>query len=429
MPSTIPYSEQVHTEEMHDIITSPPAWLLRWGITIFFAMLVLLVSLSAFIRYPDTIKTQLKINSLNSAKPIVTKASGKLIRLLADQNQEVKAGQTLAFLESTADHAEVLRLLDDLKELQRQFSYGELSSVKSFTPPVSLQLGELQNSYQGFYQACLAYEASIEEGFYLKKRDFLQKDLSFIRSQREQLLAQRALQEKDYELARQEYEVHKSLFEQKVEALLEFKREESKLLAKEYPLQQAKAALTQNASAFSAKEREILELDNQIKEEKLKFIQALNSLVSEIELWKSSYVLSASQDGVLALNGIVQENQHLDANQEVFYVNPGNTSFFGEMSIPQYNMGKVEQGQKVLIKLKSYPYEEYGTIWGKIESISDVPLQDSVFVSKVSFSADDFPKRSKQIKLKNGMLAGAEIITENTSLLGRLFRSINKLLG
>jgi HlyD family secretion protein len=32
------------------------------------------------------------------------------------------------------------------------------------------------------------------------------------------------------------------------------------------------------------------------------------------------------------------------------------------MAIPQDNMGKVKTGQEVLVKLKSYPYEEYGIL-------------------------------------------------------------------
>jgi HlyD family secretion protein len=62
----------------------------------------------------------------------------------------------------------------------------------------------------------------------------------------------------------------------------------------------------------------------------------------------------------------------------VFYVNPGNEAFFGEMTITQNNMGKVKEGQEVLVKLRSYPFEEYGMIRGKIKYIAEVPYKDSV---------------------------------------------------
>jgi len=419
---------QKHTDEIQDIITAPPTWLLRWGVTLLFGFLVLLISLSAFIRYPDIVKTRLKINSYNSPKLIITKIPGKLVKILIHEKQMVTSGQTLAYLESTAKHNEVLQLEKALKKVQRQFFNKQLESKSSFNTPVELQLGELQSAYQSFYQSYLAYKSSTEDGFYLKKKLFLQHDLSSILRQKEQLLAQQVLQEKDYSLTRQEYEVHQVLSEQKVEAPLDLKREEGKLIAKEYPLQGTKASLIQNAATYSAKERDIVELENQIKEEKLKFAQALNTLISGIEDWKSKYVLSACQSGRAALSGIIQENQFLNANQEVFYIDPVNSSFFGEMDIQQYHMGKVAEGQKVIIKLRSYPYEEYGVLWGRLEYVSEIPLKDSVFISRVSFKDHNLLKMRRPIKLKNGMLADAEIITEDASLLARLIESVKKVM-
>ena len=428
MPSVHLHAEQKHTEEMQAIITAPPSWLLQWGITLFFGLLVLLISLSALIRYPDTIKTQLKINSYNSPKPVVTKVSGKLVRVLVREKQVVSRGQILAYLESTAEHEQVLGLQKSLKKAQNQLFANQSGTTPAFNTPTRLQLGELQSFYQSFYQAYLTYRASVTDGFYLKKKVFLQNDLFNIRNQKAQLLAQQLLQERDFNLAKQEYEVHQKLFEQKVEPLLEFRREEVKLLTKEYPIQQIKSSLLQNDGTYSAKEREIVELENQMKDEKLRFIQALNTLISEIDNWRSKYILSAHQGGTVSFSGIVQENQSLSVDQEIFYISPRNSTFFGEMNIQQYNMGKVAEGQRVIIKLKSYPYEEFGVMWGKLEYISDVPIKDSVFISKVSIEKNAFLELRRPVILKNGMLANAEIITEDASLLSRIINSIKKVM-
>lgn len=426
-PAAIEEKDQYHSEEMQDIISAPPSWLIRWGMSLFFVVILLIVALSAFIRYPDIVKTQLKINSANAPKPIVTKVAGKLVDILVKDGELVDEGKSLAYLESTADHEQVLLLLRSLKEMQVQVYKGGVFDLKYFNTPHAFQLGEIQGFYQSFYQSYLTYKASVTDGFYLKKKRFLQNDLVDILKQREYLLSQKALQEKEYELAKQEYKMHKKLFEQKVIAQMELKREEAKFLSKQYPLEQTASSLLTNSTNYSAKEKEILELENQINEERAKFIQALNSLISEAELWKSKYVLSASQDGKVAFVGVLQENEFISSNQEIFYINSGNTDFFGEMPVPQFNMGKVKKGQEVLIKLKSYPYEEYGVIRGKIFSIADIPYKDSVFISKVSF---DIGRSDlvKSITLKNGMLADAEIITEESSLLGRLLKNIIKII-
>jgi len=42
-----------HSEEMEDLISAPPSWMLRWGVTTFFIVLLALAGLSFYIRYPD----------------------------------------------------------------------------------------------------------------------------------------------------------------------------------------------------------------------------------------------------------------------------------------------------------------------------------------------------------------------------------------
>ncbi len=418
-----------HSDDMQDIITAPPGWLLRWGITLFFGILVMIVSLSALIKYPDIIKTQLKVSSMDAPKSIVAKVPGKLSRLLIQDNQTVATNQPLAYLESTANHQDVLLLLNQLHVLQQQVLAGRQISYTFFNNKIIYNIGELQPSYQTFTQNLLTYQSSLNSGFYAKKKIFLQRDLISLDKQKSQLTAQKSLQQRDFKIAGEEYEMNKKLEQEKAETPAELRAAESKYLSKQAPLVQTDASLITAGSNYDAKQKEILELGNQMMEEKAKFIQALNSLISQVEDWKNKYVLSASQNGKLSFAGMIQQNQVLQAGQEVFYINPGNNNFFGEMAIPQENMGKVKENQEVLIKLRSYPFEEYGMIRGRISSINDVPYKDSVFLSKVNFKLKNSTDLKRPVHLKQGMLADAEIITEDATILQRITRNLFKQIG
>ncbi|WP_419700261.1 HlyD family secretion protein [Mucilaginibacter sp. NFX135] len=429
MPVTyINNGQERHTDDMQDIITTVPSWILRWGITLFFGILVLIVSLSAMVKYPDIVKTQLKIESPNSPKPVVSKVPGKLIKLLVKENTNVVAGQALAYMESTGDHDKIWRLAANLKGLQSQVLQNKPVSPLLFPESDNIQLGELQSAYQTFYQEYLNYKSAVNDGFYLKKRAFLQNDLMDLTKQAQQLNQQKQIQQRNFTIADDDYQMHKKLEKEKVETPAELRQQESKYLAQKEPLVQTESALITANNNYAAKQKDILELDNQIREEKAKFLQALNSLISQAEDWKSKYILTAAQSGKLSYAGIVQENQVLTAGQEVFAINPGNEAFFGQMAIPQDNMGKVKEGQEVLVKLKSYPFEEYGMIRGKISYIADVPYKDSVFVSKVDFKVRSASDMRKPIHLKQGMMADAEIITQDATILQRISRSVFKIL-
>lgn len=430
MPHTITELNQQarHSDDMQDIITAVPSWLLRWGITLFFSILVLLLSLSAFIKYPDIVKSQLKISSPNVAKPIVPKVNGRLDKLLVTNDQTVVAGQPLAYIESTANHAEVLSLLTSLKKLHDQMLAGNLLDKAFFNKANDNELGELQGAYQTFIQSYINYSASVENGFLVKKRAYLLQDVDGLSKQTNQLQAEKKLQQRDADLAEEEYNMHKKLEKQKVETPAELRQQESKYIARKAPLLQTDASLISAHTNLLAKQKEILELDNQVTEEKAKFSQALNSLISQAEDWKNKYVLIASEAGKVTFAGNVQENQIVSPNQDVFYINTGNEKFFGEMNIPQDNLGKVKQGQRVLVKLRSYRFEEFGMMNGTISYISDVPLKDSVFTSRVVFTSKTSDMK-KPVNLKQGMIADAEIITEDATILQRLTRNIIKAIN
>ncbi|MDO3627173.1 HlyD family secretion protein [Mucilaginibacter sp. BT774] len=417
-----------HTDEMQDIITKAPSWIMRFGIILFFFIMIAIVGISAVVRYPDVVKATMKVNSPNAAKPVVAKISGKLIKLLVQQNDEVTAGQALGFIESTANHEQVLNLLKKLSELQIRVQGNHPELISSLDHNDIVELGELQTSYQNFYQDYLVYKSSVPDGFYVKKRAYLVKDLADLSKQEQELGAQKMIQQRDFTLAEQEFHIYEKLVQQKAGTPSELRNVESKYLTKKSLMVQTDASLVSANTNYLAKQKEILELDNQIDQERLKFIQSLNSLVSQIQDWKSKYVLTALQSGRLTFAGVIQENDVLSSNEEIFYINPGNEQFFGEMMIPQNSMGKVKEGQPVLIKLRSYPFEEYGMLRGTIRYISDIPYRDSVFLSKVDFKVSTRSDMRRPIHLKQGMVADAEIVTQDATILQRICRNILKVI-
>jgi multidrug efflux pump subunit AcrA (membrane-fusion protein) len=419
---------ETHSEAVTEIITAVPSWILRRGITLIFAVLLMIVLLSAFIRYPDIVKTSLKVNSLNSPKPVIAHQQGKLVKILIKEGELVKEKQALAFIESTAQHQDVIALSKQLQAVQQK-----LNTTASIEPAdlktTSLQLGELQNSYQAFYQEYLAFINTQNGGFYLTQKNYLQRDLIEIQKLQQQIKQQQTIQQQEYANAQEEYAAYQKLKSKNVISNSEFKQQENKYLSSKYPLQQSATALLNNNASYLAKQQELATLAQTIKEQQAKFRQALNSISNETEAWIMKYVVTAPLAGRLGFAGIIQENQQVALNQELFIVNPGNTNFFGEVQIPQYNMGKVSLGQRTLVKMRSFPFEEYGVINGKISYITDVALKDSVFIAKIDFTKFEQKDSEHPIVLKPGMMADAEIITRESSLLQRFVRNITKMLN
>ncbi|WP_113661929.1 HlyD family secretion protein [Pedobacter nanyangensis] len=415
-----------NSDEINEIITAVPRWIVRWGISLVFCVLLLIILGSAFIRYPDVVKAPLKINALNAAKGVIAHQQGKLVKILVKDNQPVVGNQVLAYIESTAKHDDVIKLRSHLATLSQKINTQEIDIQQL---PSGLNLGELQSSYQNFYQEFLRYSATQHGGFYLSQKKYLQQDLSELGKLQQQILKQKLIQQQEFANIAEEYENYRKLKNKNVISNSEFKQQENKYLAGKYPLEQTATALINNNTSYLAKQKELATLENTIREEQSKFIQSLNSMITETESWLRNYVIRATTAGMLSYVGILQENQNVTANQELFVINPGNANFFGEMQIPQYNMGKVGLGQRVLVKLHSYPFEEYGAINGKISYVTEVAVKDSVFFAKIDFMDLNKNDQKNSISLKQGMMADAEIITKESSLLQRFLRNINKLFS
>lgn len=411
-----------HSEEIDDIISIPPSWLIRWGTSLFLLVFLLLIGTSAVIRYPDIVRAPMVVTSSNWPKPVVSKIQTHIVELLVKDNELVRFGQPLAYLEGASDHRQVLSLLEDLARIKER--YNQNLPLEINFDKYSL-LGELQTDFQGFYKEYIFYKDNIVDGYYEKRRQLIYSEINAFKNQKTQLVKLKAIQQADYDIAKKDLDMHTRLHTEKVVADTEYRREESKLLLKTYPLQQTESLLINNDIEYARKERELLELDNLISESKARFAQSINSLIAIIEQWRNQYILSSPQNGVVIFNGSVQEGQYLKG-EDVFYVHQSDSEYFGEIAIPQFNMGKVRVDQRVLIKLDSYPFEEYGIVTGTIKSISDVPTKENKYIIRVDV---DVASLKRSLQLKNGMLATAEIITTESSLLTRFFRKIVKAIN
>ncbi len=420
---------ELRAEEVQELLTRPPKWLLRWGITVVFAVLTLVFAGSWVVHYPDLLKASFVLTATNAPKALLTHTDGKLTRLFVREGQAVRTGEVLAYLESTASHADVLRLSGQLARAWPVANSGNLEAIDRLNLTHYHRLGELQNAYQTFAQAHSQLRAYLAGGFYPKKRAILQQELADLQALSQNLGQQQMLHEQDQRLAEQDYAIQQQLADQKVIAPLDLKREESKAISRKLPAQQIASALISNQTAQRAKQKELLELDKQVTEQHDTFLQALNTLQSAADAWKTKYVVVAPVAGRVYFSSMLQENQPVALNQELFSVAPPTADYYGELRIPQQNAGKVAIGQAVLIKLAGYPYQEYGAIRGQITAIAQIPLKDSVFLARVQLPSGLKTSYGNTLAYKTGMTATADIITTDSRLLEKLFYQLRKVLN
>jgi len=419
---------EVRSEEVQEIIGRPPHWLVRWGITAFFGVLGLVLLSAAVIKYPEVINAPLKLTAIHAPQSLESRISGKVVRLTVENDTRVAEGDILAWMESTADHEEVLELSMIIDLLRVQLLQGN----EEFDGTIGISgfgnLGELQNMFQGFEQAYREYRSYRPGAFYSRQREILLRELDYTQQLLVKLHEQKQIQQADLKLAEREFEMQKRLAEGDFISPLELARAERELASRQLPLRQSESAIISNHASQAAREKEIMELDRRIGEQRSVFLQSLNLMKSAIDEWKRNYLISAPFAGRVVYAGIVQENQTVAAGQELFYLQPDNTTWFGELSVSQQSFGRVEEGQRVLVRFSGYPYHEFGSVYGEVEYFSEFPVRDSLFFAKVHFPDGLLTSYGHNIPPRNGMTGQAEIITQDLRLLERVYNNITKEL-
>lgn len=415
---------EIRSDEVQELLTRVPSSIVRWGITVVAAIVFLLMAMTWFIHYPDLVDASFKLTSSNAPRAVVTRTEGRIVKLLARSNEVVKKDAPIAYIESSADHEEVLRLSNALQQAIREVQNAQ---VMSSALPEFGKLGELQTAYQTFKLEYDQQKYFAPEGFYAKQQALWEQELSDLKKMETNLLNQKALEERDLKIAAEEFATQKKLADESVISNLDLRREESKFISKQLPHQQTLSAIASNNISQRNKMQEILALDKQVQEGKDRFVQSLNTLQSLVESWKLRYIIAAPVDGTLQLPILLQENQHVEANKTIFYIAPVDNNFVGELTIPQQNFGKVEVGQSVLIKFPAYPYQEFGSIRGTVTEISNVSFSEESFQAKVVLPDGLKSNFGKQLRYKAGMAASAQIITDDTRLLEKIFNQLRLL--
>lgn len=415
------------TEEVQEVISYRPHWIVRKGNTIFLLVVFLMLALTGIIKYPDIINSSARLVTLNPPKLVNAKAEGKLEKLFVANEQVVNKGLHLGCLESTADYNEVIQLKKWIDQTITATQQNEYDYLLNNRLPTFTALGELQTQYQQFQNQLEITKQTLASGYYQRKKNSLQKDLQYLAALKNNTAQQKQLQQQDKQLQQKEYEAYESLAKDKVIAPLELNQYKSKLITKEQNLEQLNAQITNSDISSLGKQKEMLDLQKQIADQHQQFRSTLLELKSGIEKWVQQYVLVAPEDGTLLFASSLQENEWISKGQGLFYIQPSQTKFYVEMMAGQTGIGKIKTGQRVMIKVEGYPSNEFGYLTATVNYISNIPSRADSFLLKAELQKGLQTNYGKTIFFRNGLAAQAEIITDDRKLFDRLAGQLKEI--
>ncbi|MEJ7677400.1 MAG: HlyD family efflux transporter periplasmic adaptor subunit [Segetibacter sp.] len=218
-----------------------------------------------------------------------------------------------------------------------------------------------------------------------------------------------------------------SLVVDKVIAPLEFDNSKKELINKQMNVDATKSGIIQ----IRLQQTEYLKTITDLQQQKLqqendleqKIRENVKRLQGQWEVWEQKYLIKSPVEGKAVFFNVWKENQNVANGQAVLMIVPPVQNYLAKASLPIDGAGKVKAGQKVVIRLSSYPFEEFGMIRGKVENISAVAL-DTAYSMEIMLANGLTTTTNKQIPSQPQLSGMAEVLTDDKNILQRLFEKI-----
>lgn len=423
---------ELRSESVQDILTEPPHWMFRWGNTIIFIILLLILGMSYIIKYPEFVPAPIIVTSQNPPEKIEARSSSKIEKIFIKDHQKVKKGDVMLVLQSTAHYEDVLKLkkiVDSIASDQLlSFPVNEVSHYK---------LGELQGDYNSFAKAFQDENLFTRLQPYAPENLAANQSISEYRSRIATLRQQKSLELAKYELTRKNYQRSQELFNQGVIAAMEQENEKIKFLQAQQNVENINISLSQMEEGISNLNKTKSGASINTEKDRITYssqtLQLFEQLRKSLKQWEQNYLVVSNTDGVVSFQQFFGENQFVKSGDVILSILPKNKeALVGRMSIPSVNSGKVKEGQKVLIKLDNYRFQEYGIVEGIVNHMALTPNSDdkgTYYYVDVILPKDLKTSYNKNLPFDKEMKGNAEIVTQDLRLIERFFYQIRKLLG
>ncbi len=158
---------------------------------------------------------------------------------------------------------------------------------------------------------------------------------------------------------------------------------------------------------------------------------SLKERTSDAESRRAVFVLAPMGGRIAALP--VASGQPVMAGATLVVMTPADGRLEAELLAPSRAIGFIREGQEVRLQLQAFPYQRFGTLAGKVKTVSGTVLGPSeisipglaihepVFRVRVSLAAEEIVAYGQHHSLQPGMLLTAEIVLDRQNLLRWLF--------
>lgn len=404
---------------------SPTARATAWAMIV---LLAIAIAWMTFGRIDIVASAQGRLIPADNVKLIQPADAGVVRSILVRDGQRVRKGQPLVELDptmSTADASQARRALEaaelDVARGRAILSALDGNGLRFTAPPdtsnqtaavqIALAQAQLDNilataqTHSADRQAAIAArsEASVQAAKLTETLPLLDEQIAA----NEQLLAKGFVSKlKVIEMRRQRLSAARD---------------------RDIALQTSNRAVAQMNSASSGMVQSAAEARERVLSELAR--SEADARLRREELTKASQksrlqILRSPVDGVVAQLGIHTIGGVVEQAKPVMVVVPTKSALVAEVKVLNKDAGFIRAGQHVVIKLEAFPFTRYGTVVGRVDSVSSDAVEDEklgqIYIAKIAINKLLLIHDASMAPLTAGMSVTADIRTGSRSIISYL---------
>lgn len=405
-------------EEIVETPAAPLGALVVWLVTL---LLVVALAWSYFGRIDIVAVANGKISTEGSTKIIQPAISGVVTNINVHEGQRVKKGETLLALDKTTAEKDVATANQSLnaarveRDILRRLAVGgntdEIVNNADLPDETKAMLRQFASSQTALSAARQqAVNGTISN--YQQQLQFNQQAKSQLETNAQNLKNRKAEIEKQLPNAnpvdRLRLQNELSNIDQRITSA------DSAVLGQNQQLLQSQSALTQAQNQSQTQTAETNSaFSNQIITAEKRIIELENNLVKAKQILAQT-TITAPVDGTVLSLTVKTIGGVVNAGQQLAQIVPEKVPLYVDAALDNQDVGFVKPGQRVVVKVATYPFQRYGYLEGTVENISPDAIQDDkkglIYKAKIKLN-DDKSSKQNQLKLLPGMSVSAEITT------------------
>lgn len=405
-----------------EITEKPASPLGRFTIWIIFSIIIGAIAWSYIGKIDEVAEARGKMIPDGKIKVIQPLEAGVITAIHVKEGEKVKKGKLLMELDTSINEIDIQNLKKSLETAKLEKSLLEAQVKGENTSGiVEKEVGE----GSVLEKEIVEFQKNLAES---RKSQFKtnEEKLNFTISETETELkitnAELIKKEKEISICENQENTYKKLYENGVGAKKEWQdRVDQLTIAKqEYEVLKLKVEQAENQIKDAKNNLNTLENENKITllnqiVEKEKEVRSVETELTKAQKKFEFQKLYSPVDGIISGIGTYTIGGVVTPAQPLISIVPDGTPLIIEAMVLNKDIGFVKVGQETEIKLDTFPFQKYGTVSGKIMSISVDAVEDKNlgYVYKINVKPDKLSMRidGKDISFNPGMTVSVEAKT------------------